>query len=84
MNETISSRIGHLAMLQTSTNVSPRPMMSPAFCATGPVKTTPSAVTVSSTSRTTVIASRTGIFFQIGRPSGASQTLLDASMNAPM
>ena len=84
MKETISSRIGHLAMLQTSTNVLPRPMMSPTFCATGPVKTTASAVTVSRTSSTTVTPSRTGIFFQIGRPSGTSQTLLDASMNAPM
>ena len=58
--------------------------MSPTFWATGPVKTTASAVTVSRTSRTTVTPRRTGIFFQIGRPSGTSQTLLEASMNAPM
>ena len=58
--------------------------MSPTFCATGPVKTTASEVIVSRTSRTTVTPRRTGIFFQIGRPSGASHTLLDASMNAPM
>ena len=84
MKETISSRIGHLTMPQTLTNVSPRPMMSPISWATGPVKTTASAVIVSRMSRTTVIARRTGIFFQIGRPSGTSQTLLDASMKAPM
>ena len=33
---------------------------------------------------TTVIARRIGIFFQIGRPSGTSQTLFEASMKAPM
>ena len=59
-------------------------MRSPTFCATGPVNTTASDVIVSRTSRTTVTPRRTGIFFQIGRPSGASHTLLDASMNAAM
>ena len=58
--------------------------MSPTFCASGPVNTTASAVTVSRTSSTTVMPRRTGSFFQIGRPSGTSQTLLDASMNAAM
>ena len=58
--------------------------MSPTFWASGPVKTTARAVTVSRMSSTPVTPSRTGIFFQIGRPSGTSQTLLDASMNAPM
>jgi hypothetical protein len=71
-------------MLHTLTKVLPRPMMSPAFSASGPVNTTARAVTVSRTSSTMVTPSRTGIFFQIGRPSGTSQTLLAASMNAPM
>ena len=47
MRETTSSSTGHLAMPQTSTNVLPRPMTSPALLASGPVKTTASAVTVS-------------------------------------
>ena len=40
--------------------------------------------TSTATSMTIVTPMRTGIFFQIGRPSGTSQTLLDASMNALM
>ncbi len=58
--------------------------MSPISLAAGPVKTIASEVIVSRTSRMIVVPSRTGSFFQIGRPSGASQTLLDASMNAAM
>ena len=84
MKLTITSSTGHLAMFQTSTNWSPRPMMLPISCATGPVKTIASEVIVSRTSMTIVTPRRTGIFFQIGRPSGTSQTLLDASMNALM
>src|SRR3954464_9799337 len=84
MKETIRIRIGHLAMLQTDTKVDPRPIKLPTFSASGPVKTIASEVIVSRTSRTTVTPRRTGSFFQIGRPSSTSQTLLEASMNAPM
>ena len=84
MKETISSRIGHLTMLQTVDERVAEADDVADLLRHRAGEDDASAVIVSRMSRTTVMPRRTGIFFQIGRPSGTSQTLLDASMNAPM
>jgi hypothetical protein len=71
-------------MSQICTAVSPRPTTLPTVLASGPVRTTASALIVTSTSVRTVTATRSGIVFQTGRPSSTSQIALAARMNAPM
>ena len=58
-------------------------MTLPTSRASPPVNVTAIAPAVSSSSVTTVTPRRTGIVFQIGRPSSTSHTTFDARMNAP-
>src|SRR4051812_45277540 len=69
-------------MFQAVTAADERPTSFPILLARLPVKTTPTAVTASSTTVTNVTPSRMGSFVQIGRPSSTSNTALDARMNA--
>ena len=70
LTSTIST--GHFAMSQTSTAVEPIPNAPPTCLAIGPVSTTIAAAISSMTTNATVVSSRTGAVFQIGRPSSTS------------
>ena len=63
---------GHLAMLQTWTAWSPRPIWSPIDSASGPETTSMRSTSATSTMATSVIRSMTGRSFQKGRPSPIS------------
>ena len=76
--------IGHLAMSNTVTALEPSPSTFADLVRQPPVRTTASALTVSSSTVTSVTPTRIGIVFQIGRPSSTSQTTLEARMNAAM
>ncbi len=67
-----SSITGHLAMFQTVTALSPRPITSPIERATEPLATKPIASTAISTTITSVITSCSGRSFQNGRVSSTS------------
>jgi hypothetical protein len=69
-------------MFQTVTAASPTPMVSPARSARGPVNTTITALTTSSTMSTSVRVMRSEVSFHTGRPSGRSYTALEARMKA--
>ena len=61
MPETTSSSTGHLAMSQICTAVEPTPISSPSLPASEPVNTTASALSVNSTTVTSVTPTRIGI-----------------------
>ena len=63
---------GHFAMLHTSRPVSPTPSACPTLSASGPLNTTITAASTPRTAIASVIASRSGTVFQIGRPSPIS------------
>jgi hypothetical protein len=68
-------------MSQIVTALLPTPITSPTCFARPPVRTTATALTVSSTTVTRVTARRSGMVFQIGLPSPTSQTMFEARMN---
>ena len=72
MSRKIATIAGHLAMFQTSTAVSPRPIGPATASTTGPVRTRPRASSAIRTTITSVTASCSGRSFQNGRPSGVS------------
>src|SRR3954447_26561929 len=84
MPATMSTSTGHFAMSHTVTAVLPTPSNDPALRARLPVITTATELSASNTTTTSVTTTRTGIVFQIGRPSSTSQMTLDARMNAAM
>jgi hypothetical protein len=59
-------------MSQTVVALSPIPSSLPTSSASGPVTATPTATSASIRSRATVVPTRVGSVFQIGRPSGTS------------
>ena len=66
------SSTGHFAMSQVSTAVWPIPKAVPTWFAIGPVSTTIAAAITSMMTSASVVTSRTGAVFQIGRPSSTS------------
>ncbi len=66
------SSTGHLAMFQAVTAADPMPSACPTLAASAPVTTTIRAEATSRTSMTRVTASRIGVVFQSGLPSGTS------------
>ena len=63
---------GHLAMSHAWTALEPRPRTLPACLASPPVKVTPTATRASMSNSTSVVPTRVGSVFQIGRPSPTS------------
>ena len=83
MNITTTSSTGHLAMFQMSTAVPPIPSGPATASTTGPVRTTDSRTSASSRTMISVTRICSGLSLKKPRPSGVSQTTLDARMNAP-
>ena len=74
MTPTMIRTAGSLAMSQTATAPSPRPIRSPTQRATGPVTTSATITSEMSSRIARVRARNTGRSFQIGRPSSMSYT----------
>ena len=72
MRRKIAAITGHLAMFQTSTAVSLRPIGEAIASTTGPVRTRPTASSAISRIIASVTAICSGRSFQNGRPSGVS------------
>ncbi len=68
----MTTSTGHFAMSQISTVAWPMPNAVPTWFAIGPVSTTIAAAMTSMTTSASVVSSRSGPVFQIGRPSSTS------------
>ena len=82
MKDTITSSTGHLTIPQTSTNVGAEADQVADLLGQRAGEHDGQPGDREQDGQTTVTPMRTGSFFQIGRPSGTSHTLLEASMNA--
>ena len=72
MNTTTANRTGHLAMFQAVTAVSPRPTAEPTAPAIGPVRTSDTRTSASSTTSTSVTSICSGRSLMNERPSSTS------------